>query len=54
MGDFSDSFNLIIGTTDSDLDWFDNPYIQVQPYLMIKNGKSTIIKPTDDIKMRKC
>ena len=27
MADYKDSFNLIIGTTNDTIDWFDNPYI---------------------------
>jgi hypothetical protein len=32
MGDFDDSFNMIIGTTNKELDFFDNPYISVNVY----------------------
>jgi len=29
MSDFEDSFNLMIGTTNKEIDWFDNPYMSV-------------------------
>ena len=30
MSDYKDSFNFAIGTDDQDLDFFNNPYIEVK------------------------
>ena len=51
MKDFDDTFNLIIGTTDSTIEWFDNPYIEVNIIDLAQDFKPTISK---DIFLRKC
>ena len=32
MKDFDDTFNLVIGTFNTDINWFDNPYISANVY----------------------
>ena len=32
MGDYADSFNMFIGTTNQEFDWFDNSYITPNVY----------------------
>ena len=32
MADFDDTFNMFIGISDKEFDWFDNPYLQANVY----------------------
>ncbi len=32
MADFDDSFNMIVGTTNKDIDWSFNPYVSMNVY----------------------
>ena len=32
MMNYDDTFNIFFGTTDKTLDWFDNPFIQMNVY----------------------
>ena len=51
MSDFDDSFNIIIGTKNEELDWFDNPYISPQVYQSNHLGE---IRLSNDIRLKKC
>ena len=49
LDQFSDSFNLILGSTDNDFDFFDNPYIEVNVYERTQLGNNLSL-----IKLKKC
>lgn len=51
MGDFSDSFNLILGTTDLSIDLFDNEYIAIKVYEL---KEDVILRPSEKIGLKKC
>ena len=51
MMDFEKSFNIFIGTRNEDLDWFDNPYIQVKVYELTEAYEP---KESENIKLRIC
>ena len=52
MYDFDDSFNFIVGTK-SDIDLFDNPYIQFNMYELINDkGKTQFFK--SPMQLKKC
>lgn len=51
MLDFDDSFNVFIGTSNTDLKWFDNPYIVPVVYEVDENR---IPKISKTIKLRQC
>jgi len=46
-----DSFNLVIGTTDKEIDWEDNPYIKANVYEFDQDWD---MKLSNDIKLKKC
>ena len=48
---FDDSFNLVFGIADKSLNWFDNPYVEVNVYNLDSNWTPTLSK---DIKMKQC
>ena len=48
---FNDSFNMFIGIKNTDFNWFDNPYIQINVYELTQEFKPVL---SPDIKMRKC
>ena len=37
IGEFKDSFNLFLGTTNTDIDLFNNPYIHLNVYEITSN-----------------
>ena len=51
IGNYSDSFNMIIGTKNTDINWFDNPYISANVY-EIENGFK--LKMSEVAKLREC
>jgi hypothetical protein len=51
MMHFNQSFNMIIGTTNEDLDWFNNPYISVKVYEL---DESFTVKESEDVRLKKC
>ena len=51
MDDFFDSFNIIFGTVDRDLNLFNNGYFDVNVYEL---DNAWMPKISDDIKLRKC
>ena len=51
MADFSSSFNLFLGTSNKDIDWFDNEYLQVKVYELDEMFEP---KESEHIKMRLC
>ena len=48
MKDFDDTFNLIIGIKNKDMNWFDNPYISANVY---QTKEDWAIKKREDIKV---
>ena len=32
MSDYDDSFNMMVGTGNTEINWFDNPYIEANVY----------------------
>jgi hypothetical protein len=55
LSDYKDSFNVMMGVQDTELDWFDNPYISPQVLSFDPSwldGKYP--KISDDVKLRKC
>ena len=38
LDSFDDSFNFLIGTTNEDLNFFDNPYISINIYEITSDG----------------
>ena len=54
MGDlskFDDSFNMIVGTTNKDIDLFDNNYISINVYDLDHKWKPKI---SENVKLRLC
>ena len=51
MLDYDNSFNIFMGTGNSDLDWFDNPYIEPNVYEVTNEWQPRI---SESIKLRKC
>ena len=51
MGDYHDTFNTIIGTSNEELDLHDNPYIQINIYELDHNWTP---KLSTKIKLRQC
>ena len=51
MGEFNDTFNFIIGTSDETIDLLDNPYIQINIIDLDQEYKPKI---SENIFMRKC
>ena len=51
MSDFDSSFNIAIGISARDFDWFSNPYIEASVY-ELKN--ESFLKPRKDIKLKYC
>ena len=51
LADYQDSFNMIIGTTNNTMDWFDNPYIQIKVYDLSQDWQP---KPSTRTKLVKC
>ena len=37
MGDYDDTFNIIIGSTNTQIDLFDNPYVAINAYEIDQN-----------------
>ena len=44
MDEHDDSFNSIVGTTNKDIDWFDNPYVSVNVYEMTEKWQPKLAK----------
>ena len=42
LGDYQDTFNLIVGTKNVEIDWFDNPYIMAQVMTVDQTWKPKI------------
>ena len=51
LGEYDDSFNMIIGTTNKELNFFDNPYISVNVYEMTEKWKPAL---SPDIELQTC
>ena len=51
MHDFKDTFNMFVGTVNTDIDLWDNPYIQPNVYELDHHWKP---KLSNTIKLRKC
>ena len=51
MGDFPDSFNMIFGSTDLNINLLDNPYVEILVYELDEEYKP---KPSETIKLSKC
>ena len=51
MADFNDSFNMIIGTSNDTIDWFNNPYIQMVVYDLDSEFNP---KPSENVKLVNC
>ena len=51
MQDYDDSFNMFIGTTNKQIDFLDNPYLQINVYGVDQNFKPKI---SEEVKLRKC
>jgi len=51
MDEFDDTFNLFIGTTNKDLNWFHNPYIEVNVYEFDEKFEMKLSK---DVKLKQC
>ena len=51
MSNFKESFNFFVGTSNRDLNWFDNPYVEVNVYDIDENFIPTLSK---DVRMRMC
>ena len=51
MADFDDTFNMFIGITDKDFNWYDNPYISANVYEVDENFQTTI---SSNLKLSKC
>ena len=51
MIDFSKSFNIVLGTSNKEINWFDNPYIQVNAYDIDENFAP---KPNKNVRLRNC
>ena len=48
MKDFDDTFNMIIGIKNTDINWFDNPYISANLY---QTAEDWSIKKNEDIQL---
>ena len=51
MDNYRDSFNMFFGTTNEQLDWFDNPYVSMNVYDLSQNWNPQI---SQKIGLRKC
>ena len=51
MFEFDNSFNMFVGTGDKNLDWFDNPYVEVNVYDLTQ---AYVPKLSENVTMRKC
>ena len=51
MQQFHDSFNMLVGTNNKELDWFDNPYVAINVYEMTEDWKP---KLSPSVTMIKC
>ena len=51
MKKFQDSFRFIIGTTNTDIDWFDNPYVKMNVYEITEERNP---KRSTTVNLRKC
>ena len=51
LGDFNDSFNMFLGTANTEIDLFDNPYIEFNVYEI--NSKQPF-KLSDKIMLKQC
>ena len=50
MADYEKTFNMFMGTSNKELDWFDNPYITPVVYDITDKWKPV----ESNIKLRKC
>ncbi len=50
MSDYDDSFNMVFGTHNTQIDLFDNPYVKINVY----DDQTSAIKLSDRIKLIKC
>ena len=37
MSDFNDTFNMFVGIKNKEIDWFDNPYLEMNVYEVDEN-----------------
>ena len=51
MMDFNDTFNLVVGVKNTDIDWFDNPYIGMNVYELDQNWEPHL---SPNIKLMNC
>ena len=51
MSDYDDSFNMMFGTNNKEIDWFDNPYISANVYDL---NQEWIPKLSTEIKLQTC
>ena len=51
FGQFDDSFNMLVGIENGDIDLFDNPLISINVYELTEKWKPKI---SDKIKLKKC
>ena len=51
FSDYQDSFSMLIGTKNNDIDWFNNPYIQA---VVIEISTDWQLKVSEDIKLVPC
>tara|TARA_B110000285_G_scaffold224416_1_gene281235 strand:- start:1631 stop:1891 length:261 start_codon:yes stop_codon:yes gene_type:complete len=54
LGDYKDSFTLIIAMTRTDIDILDNPYVQIEAYKVKSEVSSDWLVSKNDINLRKC
>ena len=51
IGEFKDSFNMFLGTTNTDIDLFANPYIHLNVYEI---NSEAPFKKSERVKLKKC
>ena len=51
LGDYHDTFNMVVGTKNTEIDWFDNPYISANVIELNQDWAPVISK---EIKLRMC
>ena len=52
MSEFDTSFNVVFGTSNKNIDWFDNPFVEPKVYMITESSYTPYI--SEDIKSRKC
>ena len=51
MSDYTDSFNMIFGCSNTTIDLFDNPYVAVKVFNIDQSYAPT---PAEDVKLKQC